>query len=271
MDLTNIPEIVKIRNILFKNDMLNKTLELVSIFYKSDDIVVQGFILQKRNLDKKIPVIIFCRGGNNGKHPVGEITPKSLQVKELIYLAENEKAIIFYPNYRGSSMSEGKDEFGGEDVNDIISLYPIISKYKYCDNKITLYGWSRGGMMAIKVATIVPWVIKIILGGSPYSITRAMRERPNMKKLWLDEFHLTKDDILERAPKYLMHKIPSNIPILILHGSADTAVSVSHAYSLAKKCQKYNILYKLIIFPNGDHQLSQYTDDVAREVIEWII
>ena len=203
----------------------------------------------------------------------GEVSLQSqLQKKEFIYLAENEKAIIFYPNYRGSSMSEGVDEFGGNDVNDIISLYPIISQYQYCDNtKIALYGWSRGGMMAIIVATRVDWVKKIILGGSLYSMTRAMRERLGMKKLWLEEFKLTKDDMLERAPKYLMHKIPSNIPILILHGSADTNVSVSHAYSLAKKCQKYNLLYKLIIFPNGDHQLSQYIDDVAREVIEWLI
>jgi len=73
----------------------------------------------------------------------GEVSISSqLQRKEFIYMAENEKAIIFYPNYRGSSMSEGNDEFGGGDVNDIINLYPIISKYKYCDNtKISLYGY----------------------------------------------------------------------------------------------------------------------------------
>jgi len=29
------------------------------------------------------------------------------------------------------------------------------------------------------------------------------------------------------------------------------AVNVSHTYSLGKKCQKNNLLYKLIIFPNG--------------------
>ena len=62
----------------------------------------------------------------------GEVSISSqIQKKEFIYMAENEKAIIFFPNYRGSSMSEGNDEFGGGDVNDIINLYPIISKYKY--------------------------------------------------------------------------------------------------------------------------------------------
>jgi len=266
-----IPNIVKTKIILFKNEELNKTLELISIFYKSDDIVVQGYILKKKELTKKVPVIIFCRGGNK---KFGEISPSlQIQKKEFIYMAENEKAIIFFPNYRGSSMSQGEDEFGGRDVNDIISLYPIIVQYKYCDsNKISLYGWSRGGMMAIIIATMkqVDWIKTIILGGSLYSFTRQMRERPEMAKMWKDIFHLTKEDIIKRSPKYLMNKIPKNISFLILHGSNDAAVSVSHGYSFGKKCQKYNLLYKLIIFPNGDHGLTQYTDDVFREVVQWI-
>ena len=296
MNLSKIPEIVKKEKILFgKNIELNESLEVISIFYKSDEnivqskivqsktrgfdckteahgaLVVQGYILKKKILSNKVPVIIYCRGGNNSNKSAmfGEVSISSqIQKKEFIYMAENEKAIIFFPNYRGSSMSEGNDEFGGGDVNDIINLYPIISKYKYCDNtKISLYGWSRGGMMAIIVATKVDWVKKIILGGTMYSMTRVTKERPNMKKMWEEVFHLTKDDYKTRAPKYLMDKIPKNISFLILHGSNDLAVNVSHTYSLGKKCQKNNLLYKLIIFPNGDHGLTEYSDDVMKEVI----
>jgi dipeptidyl aminopeptidase/acylaminoacyl peptidase len=65
-------------------------------------------------------------------------------------MASQAKAIIFFPNYSGSSKSHGTYEFGGKDVNDTISLYPIILQHKNCDkNKIALYGWSRSGMMAI--------------------------------------------------------------------------------------------------------------------------
>lgn len=294
MNLSEIPEIVKKEKILFgKNIELNESLVLISIFYKSDEyivqsktrgfdyktkvhsaLVVQGYILKKKNLSNKVPVIIYCRGGNNSNKTAifGEVSISSqLQKKEFIYMAENEKAIIFYPNYRGSSMSEGNDEFGGGDVNDIINLYPIISKYKYCDNtKISLYGWSRGGMMAIIVATKVDWVKKIILGGTMYSMTRVTKERPKMKKMWEEVFHLTKDDYKTRAPKYLMDKIPKNISFLILHGSNDMAVNVSHTYSLGKKCQKNNLLYKLIIFPNGDHDLTEYSEDVKKEVISFL-
>ena len=184
MNLSKIPEIDKIENITLESGLhsnSNETLEVINIFYKSDKYIVQGYILKKKILSKKIPVIIYCRGGNNSnKYAMfGEVSISSLQKKEFIYMAENEKAIIFFPNYRGSSMSEGNDEFGGGDVNDIINLYPIISKYKYCDKtKISLYGWSRGGMMAIIVATKVDWIKKIILGGTMYSMNRVTKERP---------------------------------------------------------------------------------------------
>ena len=50
------------------------------------------------------------------------------------------------------------DEFGGNDINDIINLYPIISSYKYCDK--------RGCMMAFLVHKKVNW-IKCIIVGAP--------------------------------------------------------------------------------------------------------
>ena len=238
--------------------------------YKSDNIIVHGFILQKKNLEKKLPVVIFCRGGNRTR---GEIFPKNiLNNKTLINMAENEIAVIFFPNYRESSLSEGKDEFGGKDVNDIINLYPIIQQYKYCDvDKIALYGWSRGGLMVVLVASKVDWVKTIILGGAVYSMTRNMRDRPEMEDMFINDFCLTKNDIKERSPKYIMYMIPKYISFLILHGSADTAVSVYHAYSFGKKCQEFNLLYKLIIFPNGNHGLTQYSKAVQREVIAWIL
>ena len=68
---------------------------------------------------------------------------------------------------------------------------------------------------------------------------------------------------------YLFQIHQKHISFLILHGSADTRVNVFHGYRTGYKCQKLNLLYKLIIFPNGDHGLSQYEDDVMNEVIRW--
>ena len=168
-------------------------------------------------------------------------------------------------------MSEGTDEFGGDDINDIINMYPIIQQYKYCDiNKIALYGWSRGGLMVVLVASKVDWVKTIIIGGAVYSLIRNMKLRPEMKNMFINDFHFTKKDIKKRSLKYIMDNIPQNISFLIMHGTADDKVSVYDAYLFGKKCQTLNLFYKLIIYPKGDHVLSQYRDDVTREVVEWM-
>jgi dipeptidyl aminopeptidase/acylaminoacyl peptidase len=161
--------------------------------------------------------------------------------KGLLSIAEKELAIIFYPNYRGSSLSEGIDEFCGNDINDIINLYPIIQKIcKIKNPKITLYGWSRGGLMAMLVASKVNWIKTIIIGGAPFNLSRA---RPEMKKMFIEEFKFKKKDFIKRDPKHFMNKIPKNISILILHGSADTKVSVYDAYDYAQYCQKLELQY----------------------------
>jgi len=67
-----------------------------------------------------------------------------------------------------------------------------------------------------------------------------------------------------------MNKIPKNTALLILHGSADNKVSVHDAYEYGQDCQKLHLPYKLIIYPNGNHGLTEYIDNVSREVIEWI-
>ena len=77
MNLSEIPEIVKKEKILFgKNIELNESLEVISIFYKSDSalvvqskpevfdcrtkahsaLVVQGYILKKKILSNKVPL-----------------------------------------------------------------------------------------------------------------------------------------------------------------------------------------------------------------------
>ena len=51
--MDKISNIIKFNIITLKNEELNKKLELISIFYKSDDLIVQGYVLQKKNLNKK--------------------------------------------------------------------------------------------------------------------------------------------------------------------------------------------------------------------------
>lgn len=79
--------ITKIEIKKFKNEKFNSIFDLYSIIYKSDELLVHGYILQKKDLKKQLPVVIYCRGGNRS---FGENSPKAISSnKELLNIASN--------------------------------------------------------------------------------------------------------------------------------------------------------------------------------------
>jgi dipeptidyl aminopeptidase/acylaminoacyl peptidase len=277
MNLSDIKEIIKFKKINFdkkypehvqKLSKKHKNVEIINIFYKSDKLKIQGYIYRKKNIKKNTPVVIFCRGGNN--HPsikTPELLPGTIFSKNsLLELIEKGKIIVFASNYRGSSKSEGTDEFGGKDINDIINLYPIIKKYKFSNEKnISLYAWSRGCTNALLVSKKVKWIKCLILGAGSYDYKIGKKARPKFHKKIKKYFKLNDFDLKERSAIYWSNKIPK-IPILLLHGTADWRVSVENSIELSLELYKNKIPYKLVIYPGGNHILSEYTMEVDNEI-----
>src|SRR5207253_98720 len=58
------------------------------------------------------------------------------------------KYVVIASQYRGNDGGEGKEEFGGKDVNDVLNLIPALSQITKADtSRIGIEGRSRGGMM----------------------------------------------------------------------------------------------------------------------------
>ena len=118
-------------------------IRIFRIHYKSQDHEVSGFILEPKNDNKKLPCIIWNRGGS------GDFG--SIKYGNLFYSMANfaiKGYIVIASNYSGSTGSEGKDEFGGKDIYDVLNLYKILKGYSRADiSRIGMYGWSRGGLM----------------------------------------------------------------------------------------------------------------------------
>jgi dipeptidyl aminopeptidase/acylaminoacyl peptidase len=280
--LSNIPNIINHRVVLFKKGIVpdkvcdavkkNPGLEVISMQYRSDKLSIHGFIFRKKGVTKKLPVVIFCRGGNNlHKNGKMDMLPGFFYMQRpLVKLVNEGKCIVFSSNYRGSVLSEGDDEFGGADVNDIINLYPIIKKYKYSDHKnVALYGWSRGVTMALLVHKQVSWVKCLILGaGQVYYENTTFR--PGMTKMFKEGFKLTDKDLRARGAIHWADKLPKKAPILIMHGSADWRVSIENAYLLGLELQKNTIPYKMVLYPGGSHGLMEYADGVCLEIYNWV-
>ena len=66
-----------------------------------------------------------------------------------------------------------------------------------------------------------------------------------------------------------MDKIDPQLPVLLLHGDADKNVAVTNATLLAEKLQERGQPHKLVIYPNGDHGVTQYRQQVRLEILSW--
>ena len=113
------------------------------ITYLSDGLKVKGYIAYPNNTDKKYPCIIWNRGGYRESGAIDSFTARGIygQLASWGY-------VVFASQYRGNAGSEGKEELGGADINDILNLIPLADEIENADkNNWGIEGWSRGGMM----------------------------------------------------------------------------------------------------------------------------
>ncbi len=181
--------------------------------------------------------------------------------------------VVIGCNYRGSGRSEGTDEFGGRDVNDVLNLIEVVKEFPKADTaRIGMYGWNRGGMMTY-LALIKSRKIKAgVVGGAPADLT--IIDRPEMEsKVYAElipDYSTNKHaELTKRSILFRVNELPANVPILILHGTADWRVNVSNSTRLASELAKYGRPHEIKIYEGGDHGLSAYQNEVDEEVIKW--
>src|SRR5215471_6554716 len=116
--------------------------DIFSIVYLSDGLKVKGFLAIPKKAGH-YPCLIFNRGGNREFGAINDAT-----LFRLLAVPASWGYIVAASQYRGNAGGEGKEEFGGKDVDDIINLIPSFGSVKGADtSRIGIFGWSRGGMM----------------------------------------------------------------------------------------------------------------------------
>lgn len=236
--------------------------ECYKIKYLSEGLKVVGFIL-KPKVGSKFPVMIFNRGGSR---EYSKITLKKLTY--LAYLSSNHY-VVLASQYRGNDGGQGREQFGGKDINDVLNLIPLAKSLPFTDpNKIVMYGISRGGMMtylAIKEGAKIR--AAAVVGGVTDLIQTYKEREEAMKKVIKELVGLDRTEWKKRSAYYWPEKI--NVPVLILHGEDDWRVKVSQAKKLSDKLKQLGKPHELVIFPKGDHGLNTHRRERNRKILEW--
>lgn len=237
--------------------------EAYRIKYLSDRLKVIGFIVKPKGEDSKYPVIIFNRGGNR---EFSKIDQNEIE-RRLALLAASGYA-VFASQYRGNDGGQGREEFGGRDVNDVLNLIPLARSLPFTiAERIGMYGFSRGGMMtyvAIKEGADIR--AAVVIGGIT-DLFQLIKERDDMRRVISELAGLDPRELKSRSACFWPEKI--SVPLLILHGQNDVRVDVSHAKNLAEKLIQHGKVYELVIFPGGDHGLGTHLEKRNKKILDW--
>ncbi|MEO8590142.1 MAG: prolyl oligopeptidase family serine peptidase, partial [Flavobacteriales bacterium] len=215
-------------------DTLLNGVRISRITYLSDGLKVKGYMAVPIGKGP-FPSIVFCRGGNR---QIGPLDDGAI----LRYLANVARwgYVVVGTTYRGNDGGEGKEEFGGADVHDVLNLLPLLEQVPEADTaRIGIFGGSRGGMMAYMALTRTTRFKAAVIRSGMSDSFRSLADRPELEKNvyaqlvpgWAEH----RDSLLvTRSPVRWADRMCKTTPILIEAGTADNRVKADHALDMAQ-------------------------------------
>lgn len=244
------------------------------VIYESDGLRILGYLAYPKDAPtraERLPCLLFNRGGNRD---FGAMTPE--RFVRLAELAAEWGYVVFASNYRGSAGSEGADEFGGRDVDDVLNALTVFDHLDFADpTRIGMWGHSRGGMMTYIALTRTGRVKAAIIGAGLADMERSLAQRPEMEtnvaaECVPDWAERRAEAVEARSAVRWADRLPADVPVLIIHGSADWRVDPRDALDMTGALLEARRPCRLILFEGADHGVSEFRDEYHRAVREWL-
>jgi len=249
----------------YKSVVLDNTYVLEKLQYKSNGLSVPAYLYHpvKESMNPR-PIIVF----NRGSFIRGEIAPELIVMFHR--LAEDGFTIVA-PLYRGSAGAEGRDEMGGADLDDLMNVTKVFDELKSVDTEnVYLYGESRGGMMVFQaIRDGFPAKAAATFGGFTdlAGLTSSEQGKAMANSIWPD-FEKNREQIIERRSAiHWPEKL--NVPLLLMSGSEDGAVSPTQTLRLGIALAKEHKDFGIIIFPGANHIIAPQQAKRDREAVEF--
>lgn len=250
-----------------KYEEIANNLSYYDITYYSNGKKIKGYLIEPKNLTSKIPVIIYNRGGSKdyGKIDNKQIIYHMTKLSLMGY-------IVIGSQYSGNGGSEGKDEFGGSDLDDVLNLRYVIKEIPNADeDRIGMYGASRGGMMTYLAMTKVEWIKAAVVVAGWTNIARSHVLRPNLVDWQKDMYHVQDESkVRERSILFSTDKLTKVTPIAIFHGTHDKQVDVLDTLELLPLLINIGISFSAHIFDGDDHYLTENKEVHFKLTKNWL-
>ena len=263
-------------------------LETLDIRYWSDGLALRGLLIRPRNPGgQRWPAIIFNRGGTGDYGRIGNYgvpckqeNDSCLYIVDLMLLAE-KGFVVIASDYRFHGATGRRDEWGGQEVDDVLNLVPTLKAMDFVDpTRLYMLGQSRGGTMTyialkrgapVRAAAVIagPTLLsedtKSFIHGDWF--LKGNEWFDGAPSVWPDYEHRAEEHYRERSAALWPDQI--NAPVLILHGREDKLVPVTQALRMAEALQANGKVYSLVIYGSDGHSISKSAGDRTRRIAEW--
>lgn len=252
----------------YETSVRDNRFEFTKLKYLSDGLKVVGYLYKPKEINgRKFPVIIF----NRPSAIRGDVAPELIST---FHRFASEGFVVFAPLLRQSDGSEGKDEIGGADVDDVMNSLLVLRSLPYVDIENSfMYGESRGGMMTyqaikkgfpVRAAAVVGAFtdLRELIETHPQQYPLAM-----LTQIW-PNYETSKMEIIQQRSATNWPEL-LNSPLLIMHGGKDSDVNPEQSLRLAQQLQKLGRVYELIIYANDNHLVTENREDRIRRTVGW--
>jgi dipeptidyl aminopeptidase/acylaminoacyl peptidase len=234
----------------------NPNVELKEITYWSNGLRVKGMLAEPK-LERSTDGFLYLRGGIKN---VGKVRPAR------IAQFAQEGFVVFAPYYRGNQGGEGNEDFAGNDREDAFAGYLLLKSFPNI-KQIHIFGFSRGGVMALLTGIQFPDAASLVTWGGVSDMSLTYYERKDLRRMMKRVIGGTPEKYperyQERTPLYELEKI--EVPVLIIHGVNDRNVSIEHAYRLERRLRTLNKSVECWYF---DHFTHYFPPTINRKIVE---
>ena len=223
-----------------------------------------GYILRPSDREN-IWWIVYCRGGT------GDFWKLNVaQVFSILAPFAAQWYTIFAPQYAWNGGSEGFDEIGWQDIEDVLIAPKIFHAFLgHIPDYIGMFAESRGAIMAYKTLAQADWVKAMVVQGWVTNLERWVSLRADLLDAWKDRFPQTEESYFDRSALCWPEKLAKNVPILLMHGMSDWRVSPLDSIELSMSFLKHKVPHRLICFEWTDHGLSEVANEAFGMTIGW--
>ncbi|MCA1056810.1 prolyl oligopeptidase family serine peptidase [Rossellomorea aquimaris] len=242
----------------------NPNVELYEIVYYSGGLRVKGLLAQPVS-DGQYDGFLYLRGGIKG---VGMVRPAR------IAQFAQQGFIVFAPYYRGNRGGEGNEDFAGDDREDAFSALQLLKKHERVkEGRVHVFGFSRGGVMALLTGIGTNGVTSIVTWGGVSDMFLTYEERKDLRRMMKRVIGGSPNKYPERyewrTPLDSVEEL--DVPVLIIHGKKDENVSIHHAYRLEKRLKEAGKKVETYYFNEFTHYFPPLKNrEIVQMLCEWM-